>query len=121
MWRIRGDHPFRRALALACGVGLLAIPGVSAARSSGSATMVALGGNVLRDVQRWSSLGAVPASQRVSVGVGLTRPDRGGEAAFTAEVSDPSSPEYHHFLTPAQFNARFGVSTARLQSATDWL
>jgi hypothetical protein len=35
-------------------------------------------------------------------------------SALVAAVSDPSSPQYHHYLTTGQFGARFGASAATL-------
>ncbi len=36
-----------------------------------------------------------------------------------ADQQNPSSPEYHHFLTPAEFAARFGPTN--LEAAREWL
>lgn len=38
-----------------------------------------------------------------------------------AEQQDPSSPEYHHWLTPEQFGARFGLSAADMVKVSAWL
>ncbi|MGA2219938.1 MAG: protease pro-enzyme activation domain-containing protein, partial [Terracidiphilus sp.] len=46
------------------------------------------------------------------------------EAALTqyiAELSDPQSPNYHKWLTPAQFAEFFGVATADVDTVTAWL
>jgi hypothetical protein len=46
------------------------------------------------------------------------------EAALTsllASQHDPSSPLYHHWLTPAQFGERFGVSPDDINTLTAWL
>jgi len=37
------------------------------------------------------------------------------------EQQDPSSPNYHHWLTPEQFAERFGVSQADIDKITAWL
>ena len=37
-------------------------------------------------------------------------------AGFIASLSDPASPNYHHFLTTAQFAQRFGASRATLRA-----
>lgn len=68
--------------------------------------------------------GAVPPSQRFD---GLTlvlarSPEQ--ESAFEALLADqqnPSSPEYHHWLTPAEVGARFGLSDSDIASITGWL
>jgi len=40
---------------------------------------------------------------------------------LTAQLQDPASPNYHKFLTPAQFAAAFGAPQADLDKATAWL
>jgi subtilase family serine protease len=42
-------------------------------------------------------------------------------AQYIAELSDPHSPNYHMWLTPAQFAANFGVTTADVDAVTAWL
>jgi kumamolisin len=66
---------------------------------------VALNGKAL-------SLGRVPANQELQLDIVLPLSDRAGLTSFLKELYDPSSPSYRHFLTPAQFTARFGPSMA---------
>lgn len=40
---------------------------------------------------------------------------------FLAELGDPSSPNYHKYLTPKQFGQRFGMSANDLNKVTAWL
>ena len=40
---------------------------------------------------------------------------------FTDDVQNPNSPNYHHWLTPAEFGAKFGVADQDLQAVTNWL
>ncbi len=52
------------------------------------------------------------------------RPNAAQQAAldaFLAAQQDPAAPDYHNWLTPAQFADRFGPSPADLASITDWL
>jgi len=37
------------------------------------------------------------------------------------DQQDPSSPDYHHWLTPEQYGARFGLSQADIRKITQWL
>jgi uncharacterized protein (TIGR03437 family) len=37
------------------------------------------------------------------------------------ELQDPSSPNYHHWLTPEEFGARFGASATDIAQVTAWL
>lgn len=41
--------------------------------------------------------------------------------ALTAAQQDPRSPHYHHWLTPAEFGAHFGLSQNDLNKVTAWL
>src|SRR5205807_1311193 len=41
--------------------------------------------------------------------------------ALIAKVSDPASPEYGHYLTPAQFAARFAPTGAQVQAVASFL
>jgi hypothetical protein len=38
-----------------------------------------------------------------------------------ADMHDPSSPEYHHWLTPQQLAARFGIPSQDLETIRTWL
>ena len=68
------------------------------------------------------ALRAAPASQAVGVRVYLA--PRGGTAALNAAiraVSTPGSATYRHFLTPAQYRARFAPSARSIASVESWL
>ncbi len=40
---------------------------------------------------------------------------------FLAELADPKSPNFHKYLTPAQFGERFGLSLNDIAKVTNWL
>jgi subtilase family serine protease len=40
--------------------------------------------------------------------------------AVAAAIADPASPDYRHFLTAAEFGARFGLSTVAIERVVDW-
>jgi pseudomonalisin len=42
-------------------------------------------------------------------------------AQLLAQQQDPSSPNFHHWLTPEEFGARFGLSDQEIARVTDWL
>jgi kumamolisin len=46
--------------------------------------------------------------------------DEAGAAAFVKSVSDPASKLYGHYLTPAEFGARFGGDAATYESVRQW-
>ncbi len=68
-----------------------------------------------------TSLGAASSSQRMEVGVGLKDPHPAAEQKLMAAQQNPSSPQYHHFLTPAQYDKRFAVSKTTFQKTLSWL
>jgi subtilase family serine protease len=47
--------------------------------------------------------------------------DAAGVARLAAAVSDPNSASYGHYLTPAQFHARFAQSDSAVNAVTSWL
>ena len=111
-------RPVLLALALAAAVALLLPGGV---RATPTPTLVTLPANVLPGLDRLVPTGSPDAGRRVVVGIGLRRPDPAGEMAALHRMYDPASPDFHHFLTPAQFADRFGVDPAAYARATAWL
>jgi subtilase family serine protease len=66
------------------------------------------------------TLGSTDPETTLQVDFVLRQPGKAAIDAFLAALNDPRSPEYHHYLTPAQFGARFGLDDAsigRLRSA----
>jgi subtilase family serine protease len=61
------------------------------------------------------ALGRATASTAVSFDIVLQSRDASGLQSLASEVSSPGSAEYHHFLSPAQFTARFGQTPQTVQ------
>ena len=59
-------------------------------------------------------VGPTPTSTKLSLVVTLEPRDPAALAAAVHAASDPASPEYRHFLTPAQFAARYGATPATI-------
>lgn len=57
--------------------------------------------------------GELPRQQTMSLDLVLALRDPSGLEAFLAKINDPKSPEYRHFLTPAEFTAAFGPTEAQ--------
>ncbi len=53
-------------------------------------------------------IGRLPATDTMSLDLVLPLRDPEGLKAFLAELYDPNSPTFHHFLTPTEFTAKFG-------------
>ncbi|HET6479342.1 MAG TPA: protease pro-enzyme activation domain-containing protein, partial [Actinoplanes sp.] len=47
--------------------------------------------------------------------------DGAGRVRTALAVSDPDNPSYAHYLTPAQYRERFGVTEAQAAEVRDWL
>ena len=64
-----------------------------------------------------------PASEMGDLVLVLTRSSAQQAAldAFNQAQNDPASPEYHHWLTPEEFGAAYGVSAGDLAAVTNWL
>jgi subtilase family serine protease len=68
-----------------------------------------------------AAAGARDKGHAVSVRVGLAGRDPAGLEAFAKAVSTPGSPQYRHYLTPAQAQARFGATEAQIRAVQTWL
>lgn len=67
-----------------------------------------------------AGLRAMPLGSRVHVSVFIGR-DHAGLAAAAAAISDPKSPSYQHYLSPAQVQAAFGATAAQQRAVSAWL
>ncbi len=65
--------------------------------------------------------GKTDSNQRIDVRVWLTGRDAKGLDAYAQAVSTPGGRQYRKFLTPAQFNQRFGASSQQIAAVTSWI
>ncbi|MDQ6617054.1 MAG: protease pro-enzyme activation domain-containing protein [Actinomycetota bacterium] len=109
------------ALALASVTALL-VGGVAPVPATATAATPArvLWSNVLFGLDQLPSSVPDPATP-MQVGVALSRPDPAGEVAFYQRLYQPASGDYRQFLTPDQFNQRFGVAAPAYQQTVTWL
>ena len=73
-----------------------------------------------RDLAR-HVVGPAPAGQTMRLDIALKHPNPAGEQAAYAAMYNPSSSSYHEFLTPAQYDATFGVSQTTATAVSSWL
>ncbi len=66
-------------------------------------------------------IGPAPAATPLPLVVTLKPRDPAALAAEVQAISDPGSPEYRHFLTPAQFAQQFGPTTSTIEQVTSAL
>jgi pseudomonalisin len=115
------SRAFSRALLGACAILILALGMTSAqAKQAKPAARVWFPHNLLA-LNYATKLGAARPSQVLQIGIGLKDPHPAAEAAYLAAVQNPRSAQYRHFLTPAQFDSRFGASKAGLARVLSWL
>ncbi len=56
-----------------------------------------------------------------SFDLALAQPHDAALAAFIATLSNTASPNYHHFLTPGEYAARFGATSATVSAVRGYL
>ncbi len=66
-------------------------------------------------------VGPTPTNTNLSLVVTLQPRDPAALTAAVQATSDPASPDYRHFLTPAQFASRFGPTSATIHAVGDVL
>lgn len=102
---------------LTVGVGLLLAGGaVASSRAADAGAVKKLHGHVPAIVSQLQPKGNLPAGTDLNLAIGL--PLRNCEALtnLLAEIYDPSSTNYHHYLSPEQFTAQFGPTEADYQA-----
>ncbi len=85
--------------------------------SARAGEMRALRGHVPAAAALLQPLGRLPGTNSLRLAISL--PLRNGEALATLlqRLYDPASPDYHQYLTPAQFTERFGPTAQDYQTA----
>src|SRR5690242_6285826 len=69
-------------------------------------------------------LGPLPDSQTLSslsLHFSLTPAQQADLTRLQAQLQDPTSKQFHKFLTPEQYGARFGLNNADLGKMAEWL
>ena len=102
--------------AVTLGAGALAPAAVAGADASPSALpgKVALPQGAPHVPTDAARLGSAPPDQVLDLDVALAGQDPTGLAQAVAAVSTPGSPDYRHYLTPAQYAARFGPTATEV-------
>ena len=95
-----------RVIAIFC---LLWTVGVGPVFGAGLKT---LHGHVPAILNKLQAIGDVPATNELRLAIGLPLRDQAGLDKFLKGVYDPSSADFHHYLTPEEFTARFGPTEA---------
>jgi subtilase family serine protease len=65
-------------------------------------------------------VGLLPGTNRLHLAIGLPLRNQEALGALLQQLYDPASPNYRHYLTPAQFAERFGPTPADYQVLIDF-
>ena len=113
-WRRIAARAWLLGTLIACTAGL----------AGPSGALVRLPGHVSTLARSEYDLGEADSSLRMSgLQLVLARTPTQEEALekLVADQQNPRSPQYHHWLTPAEFGDRFGASQATLAALSSWL
>jgi subtilase family serine protease len=110
------------AITGAAGLALSFMAGTAtAAVSSSPSGRVALKGSAVPAQELAHPSGAVSAKSTVSFDLSLKLRNAAGAEAFVRAVSSPGSKSFHHYLTDAQWLARYGPTKKAASAAESWL
>jgi uncharacterized repeat protein (TIGR01451 family) len=108
----------KNILNIALGVLLaLALPGVAMAQQ-----MKTLSGHVPRAVSRFNlqPIGQLPAGTNLTLAISLPLQNEPALDSLLSQIYDPSSTNFHHYLSPGEFARRFGPSAADYKKIMDF-
>jgi subtilase family serine protease len=107
------------ALAVTSSVGLAL--GAAAPAGAAYTPMRALYGNDAPVPPGATPIGPAPTTDTLPLVVTLQPRDPGALSAYAQAVSDPTSPDFRHFLTPSQFANQFGATSSTIAAVTSAL
>jgi subtilase family serine protease len=114
----------RSVMAAATSVALVAGLGITAGATPAEASSVSsivLAGTASPLVSRAAVVGSVPGSSVLKFDVVLGLQDRVAAQALVSAISTPGSPQYRHYITAADWEARFSPTVAQVGTVTSWL
>jgi hypothetical protein len=79
-----------------------------------------LAGQVPAAVANLAAINELPAATRLNLAIGLPLRNQAALNVLLAQIYDPASPNFHHYLTPEQFTAQFGPSQEDYQKVLDF-
>jgi subtilase family serine protease len=100
---------------------VLAAAGSAAATASPAPHRVTLKSSAAPASERSHPEGSVKASTSVGFDLLLKMRNATGAASFVRQVSEPGSKLFHHYLSDAQWTARYAPTTAEVAGAKAWL
>ncbi len=79
-----------------------------------------LHGHVPAATAHLTPIGRLPATNHLYLAIGLPLRNQEALNSLLQQLYDPSSTNYHHYLTPAQFTAQFGPTEQDYQAVIDF-
>ncbi|HEX4222002.1 MAG TPA: S53 family peptidase, partial [Pseudonocardiaceae bacterium] len=89
--------------------------------ANAASQLVALANNVNPALASSDRVATLAPDTPMSVAVSLKLHNTEGLNQFLADVANPASPTYRHYLTPAQFDARYGPTRSDVATVTSFL
>jgi uncharacterized repeat protein (TIGR01451 family) len=108
-----------RFFKIGAGLAALAALFLSSAAAQ-SPALKPLAGHVPAMVSRLSAKGLLPATNSLSLAIGLPLRNQEALTNLLQQIYDPASPNYHHYLTPDEFTAQFGPTEADYQNVINF-
>jgi len=94
----------------------LAICAGENARGDGTATPQRVAHPLPAAVARLTPTGRLASTNHLSLAFSLPLRNQAALDSLLQQIYDPKSPQYHHYLTPAEFTAQFGPTEADYQA-----
>ncbi len=85
-----------------------------------SSELVALHGHVPAAVAHLTASGRLPATNSLNLAIGLPLRNQAAMSVLMQQIYDPTSTNYHKFLTPQEFTEQFGPTTNDYQAVLDF-
>jgi subtilase family serine protease len=102
-------------------VSMAALAGSTVASAHVTPARLALAGTLAPAQDRAHPDGTVTGTSQVSFDLVLSLRNAAGAQAFARAVSSPGSARFHHYLSDAQWVARFGPTQTSVNKAEAWL
>jgi len=102
------------------GVGLLLSGGAVLSLRAADAGMKTLHGHVPAIVSQLKPKENLPAGTDLNLAIGLPLRNREALTNLLGQIYDPSSTNYHHYLSPEEFTAQFGPTEQDYQAVIDF-
>jgi uncharacterized repeat protein (TIGR01451 family) len=93
------------------GLGMLACGGLTWSAAGALPGLKALPGHVPQAVLQTAVVGPADPGTNMYLSIGLPLRNQAALNTLVAQIYDPSSPNYHHYLTPEEFADQFGPTT----------